>query len=208
MEHKSIFTDVENATVVVKRKGCQGVFVHENLILTAAHCVNFNFDGLMSLGAFSTEEIETSSGEQFKVGPIAVDPISDVAILGPLEDEAFPKEAESFLDFCEHVKPVKLCQSVFEKRKAVDIYVYTHNKSWVSGTATQFGYDEKQLWIETEEQIDKGTSGSPIINNVGELIGVASNFSKDQKKCRGSVIRPHFALPVWVCRMINKGMFS
>jgi hypothetical protein len=59
--------------------------------------------------------------------------------------------------------------------------------------------------VEADEQIESGTSGGPIINDSGDLIGIASNFNfvnELQDKCQGLPPRPHRTLPVWVCQQI------
>ena len=72
---------VAKATVRLTRSGGQGVLVCGNVILTAAHCIGFNLEGGMVLGDFYIEDIETAQG-MLKVGPLAVEPISDIAVLG------------------------------------------------------------------------------------------------------------------------------
>ena len=56
-----------------------------------------------------------------------------------------------------------------------------------------------------EEQIEGGTSGSPIINDTGELIGIVSHVSiinSEGHKSYGLIPRPHLALPVWIYNRI------
>jgi len=68
--------------------------------------------------------------------------------------------------------------------------------------------DAQSLYVEADEQIEGGTSGGPIIDDSGDLVGIVSNFSliaKVQNRSYGSSPRPHLALPVWVCRRIFGG---
>jgi hypothetical protein len=64
--------------------------------------------------------------------------------------------------------------------------------------------------VTAAEQIEGGTSGGPIINAAGELVGIVSVFSYDENAtkvqgqgCTGSASCPHLALPVWVMRLIS-----
>ncbi len=69
--------------------------------------------------------------------------------------------------------------------------------------------------IEPDQAIEGGTSGGPIINDDGELVGIVSNASDvleagitedgipyEGEIGRGSFPYPALALPVWVCRRI------
>ena len=208
MLQESIYTDVAKATVTLLRKGGQGVLVSGNHILTAAHCIDFNCEGWMALGDDSIEKIKTCKGE-LKVAPLAVEPVSDLAVLGSLDDQVFTKEAEDFEKFCEDTKPVPLCRRedfvLFQK---FQVHIYTHKGTWVTGSAMQCREDAQALSVEADQQIEGGTSGGPIINDSGELVGIVSHFSlatEGQHQCWGLTPRPHLALPVWVCRQIFGG---
>ena len=204
MLRENIFTDVAKATVTLLEKGGQGVLVSGNLVITAAHCIDFRCEGEMVLGDYFIEKIKTDERE-LKVTPLAVEPVSDLAVLGSLDDQVFAKEAEDFENFCEHTKPVPLCRTDFELFRKFRVYIYTHKGTWVTGSAMQCCEDAEALSVEADEQIEGGTSGSPIINDLGELVCIVSNFSlaaEAQRKSEGLAPRPHLALPVWVCRRI------
>ncbi len=141
-----------------------------------------------------------------KVAPLAVEAVTDIAVLGSLDGQEFSKEAEDFEKFCEDTKPVPLCRRedfvLFQK---FQVHIYTHKGTWVTGSAMLCREDAQAFSVESDEQIEGGTSGGPIIDDSGELVGIVSNFSMatDAKhKSSGSTPRPHLALPVWVCRRI------
>ena len=56
----------------------------------------------------------------------------------------------------------------------------------------------------TEEQIEGGTSGGPIINDLGQLVGIVSNASDLQEGIAsdGNFPYPSLALPVWICQRL------
>ena len=60
------------------------------------------------------------------------------------------------------------------------------------------------LKVKADEEIEGGTSGGPIIDDSGDLVGIVSVMSlgNEVDGCEGSAPRPHLALPVWVCRLI------
>ena len=68
--------------------------------------------------------------------------------------------------------------------------------------------DTTSLDIQVDKQINPGTSGSPVINDFGEILGIVSHPTiKDSGNtiCEGLIPRPHLSLPVWVYqRIINE----
>jgi len=130
-----MYTDVEKATVTLLRKGGQGVLVSSDLIITAAHCIDVRYEGAMVLDEIFIEKIKTGKKE-LVVTPLAVEPVSDLAVLGAPDYEVFPKEEEDFEEFCEHTKPVPLC-SDFVPFREFKIHIYTHKRTWVTGSAKE-----------------------------------------------------------------------
>lgn len=98
MIEDKIQADIVNATVTLLKKGGRGVLVAGNLIVTAAHCIGFECSGSMVLGDYYIEEIETVQG-RLRVTPRAVEPVSDVAVLGSLDDQEFYKDHSAFEEF-------------------------------------------------------------------------------------------------------------
>lgn len=205
MTLKSIQADVEKAVVTITRNNGRGVFINDNLVITAAHCIRFECNGAMALGDRFIEEIKTAEGKLVKLEPFAVEPVSDIAILGPLDDEDYLEEVENFEMFCEETKPVSMCRSEFEVGKEVPIYIYSKERTWVTGTATQCRKDAETLWLQADQPISGGASGGPVINESGELVSIVSAFSEDclnGSKYYGRNPFPQLALPVWVYRRV------
>jgi hypothetical protein len=204
MLEERIQRQVEKAIIEVLPKGCQGVLVTGEVILTAAHCVHFDIEGSMVLGDFYIEEIRTVHGTM-KGATLAVEPVADIAALGSPDSQEFGEEAEQFDSFCEKTKAVSLHVGNSEPFEPFPVYIHTHKGAWVTGTATQTSSDAKALWIEADEQIEGGTSGSPIVNESGELVGIVSHTSlarEGESRSNGLAPRPHVTLPLWVCRRI------
>lgn len=204
MLKKQIKPNIEKATVSVLKKGGRGVLVNGNFILTAAHCVEFKLDGPMALGEYFIEDIKTVQG-MLKVQPLAIEPISDIAILGPLDDQDAPEEVKDFMAFCESTMPIPLFTTDFELFHKFPVYIYTHKGTWIKGSAYQCVKDAEKLSFEADEQIEYGTSGSPIMNEVGDLVGIISHSSISDTgsgKTDGIFPRPHLTLPIWIVRTI------
>lgn len=207
---------VSNATVGLPRLGGRGVLVKGNLIVTAAHCINFKSDGsLLMIDRFSphsidfVEEIETVGGK-LKVVPWAVEPVHDIAVLGPLDGQAFYDEVLGFDRFCKKVKPLTLFLDTLKYYQKFPIFIYTHNKTWTGGEAINWSIekDHPMINIRTDCDIEGGTSGSPIVNEKGKLVAIVSNAEGFKGNCRkGTAPRPHLALPLWISRFIRRGDF-
>jgi len=194
------FTKIEKATITLVKKGGQGILIKNKMILTASHCVNYSLSGEMMLGNYYVENISTRSGN-LVVSPVCIEPIKDIAILGPVDSQELHNEYRLYDEFCGNTFPVKVCRSKIEVGKKFNIFIYTHKKKWITGKAKLSFPDSPVLWIEVDEQIKGGTSGSAIVNEKGEIVGIVTNASESEKS-DGMAPRPLLTLPVWICRMI------
>ena len=198
-------TSIEKATVTLTKKGGRGVLTTNNLILTAAHCIAFNCEGGMALGDFYVEDIETAAGEKLNVRPLAVEAVADIAVLGALDDKSFPPHmVKPFDRFCEKTKPVPVCANVLALWSELPVYIYTHQGTWIEATAQLMVRDAGAWRIEAKAPIEGGTSGSPIVNKRGELVGIVSNSPEDLPSPDvGAALLPA-ALPLWMWSQISR----
>ena len=67
----------------------------------------------------------------------------------------------------------------------------------MQGKTTQWSEHSPLLTIIFDEPLKGGTSGGPVVNASGELVGIISNSFLVNG---GTASRPHLALPVWVYR--------
>jgi len=199
---KSAFrTKIENATVSIIETVSKGVLIKNNFILTAGHCVNLGLDGYMD--AESAEDyslgIHTWVGG-FRLTPMAIEPISDIAILGGLDDQEHDDEVELFEDFCRRTSPIKVSRDILEVNKKIRIFVFTHELKWISGYAFISSSYSNILILDMDEPLKKGTSGSGVFNENGEIVGIFKKASTDTNT--GLATRPRLTLPVWIARQI------
>jgi hypothetical protein len=81
------------------------------------------------------------------------------------------------------------------------VYILDHGSQWIKGSAQCCKEYSETIDVNAEGQIKGGASGGPIINELGKLVGIISNFSEDDR-CSGQAPRPHLALPVWAVQKI------
>lgn len=208
--------DVAAATVRVRgywsnqEKFGLGVLVGSGLCLTAAHCLEFDNDtgSRLILGERVHFEIQTAGGSVLKAAPLFIESISDIAVLGPLDHYAYDEEwVEGYESFRERTGPVPLWMDEPSRPSSspgageFGIRIRSHEKRWVSGTASVFLAGRPHLWMKTDERIDGRMSGGPIVNDSGELVSVvtaAGGYLGTTNEGHAPLLR--HALPEWLFR--------
>jgi hypothetical protein len=214
------------ATVTLPRINGRGVLVPGDLILTAAHCIEWDRRGKMSLGEPFLVPVQPRSGRPFLLSVYAVDPVSNIAALGEADD--LSDDAEAFEEFRETTQPVPICADDFEPERDVPLHFLTVDGRWASVIGTRHGFTrgpDGQLYLRdwlppdgqlslrlASDRIAGGTSGGPVIDRRGRLVGIISNGSGDEhgdysegNEWHSSMIaRPHLALPRWVWHIIKE----
>ncbi len=195
---------VRQATVKLTKKGGQGVLVPGGFILTAAHCVEWRSEGtMMAVGGHFIEEIGTVDGESLRVRPFALEPVLDIALLGPLDNQEFSDEADAFELFCERTRPVLVRTDEPERSTKFPAFILSHLGPWIKADAQLLRDGEPTLFLESG-RIERGTSGGPVVDAHGHLLGVVSHggHTRGDKTDSGNTPRPHRALPAWAWEAI------
>ncbi len=174
----------------------RGVLVPGEYILTAGHCVAYRLTGEMVLGDYYWQKIKTE-GRELLASPAAVEPLSDIAALS--EPDGQDENGIDFMCWYEEMDPVPVCFDRYDSDTKFVVFIYNHKGEWIKGMAQVFESGSKFLWVEFEQPIEGGTSGSPVVNERGELVGIISSGTD-----HGRVPRPCRALPVWLCDRIKE----
>jgi hypothetical protein len=165
---------IEAATVRLPRFGGQGVIVPGQLVITAAHCVQWDTSGAMALGDEQLEQVE-AGGHTLLAVIYAVEPVADVAVLGPADNQVLPEEADAFEALCGSVDPVCLSQRSFPLFTPFPIFLLSHIGRWITAEAQQVREHGPLLsFSKASEAITGGDSGGPIVTADGLLVGVVS----------------------------------
>ncbi len=219
----------EEATVGLPDRSGQGVLVPGGLVLTAAHCIAFETTGGMALtgGDEYLERVKPRTGGAIRLRVVAVEPVADIAVLGAPDGQILHADASAFESFVAATTPVSLSADDFESETGVEVHVLTGDRAWVPGRAKRhgFGPPDGVAWIYAASRIERGTSGGPVVNEAGELVGlvswssgevVSTNLELDRLESwdgkgeseaggggsSGRLARPYLALPCWALRHI------
>jgi hypothetical protein len=192
------------ATVWLPKLRGQAVLVPGGCILTAAHCVEWSGDGAMVLGDYFLETVVTQDGRKFRASVCAVEPVADVAALAAADCQTFWDDFNAFERFAAGVRPVPLFTQALEPRKPVTVEVLTHKGKWLTGTAVRHDIPGPlpcgSLWLELASRTEAGTSGGPVVDKAGRLLGLVSNCPEcDHGLGYPSLMpAPYLALPRWL----------
>lgn len=192
---------VESATVWLKNRGGQGVLVPGGYILTAAHCVEWDTEGGMALGDYHFEPLRTASGASLVGSVCAVEPVADIAVLMAPDGQALRDESEAFEEWSEATAPVPLAERTLKRGDSVGVQVLTHKREWIAGTITRYDFASlpgATICLAAEHHIEAGTSGSPVVNDAGALVGLVSNYTEDDENHCGEIPVARLALPKWI----------
>lgn len=193
--------EIIDATVRLTEGG-QGVLVEGNVILTAAHCINGSTENAGIPNGGLIVEVETTKGKLLTT-LIAIEQICDIAALGPPGNQVGPKECLAYREFCEATKQVEICPDEYELFETIPITIRSHRSTWINGVAHQDQPHANRLVVVVNGQVERGTSGGPILNQYFELVGLVSFFSDNGDECDGLAPRPHLALPNWLVREMS-----
>ena len=192
--------EVVAATVRLPRVNALGVYVGGGFILTAAHCVNYRVEGAMALGDLFLERVKTPMGELVAT-VVAVEPVADIAVLGPPDDQMLFHEAQEYEQFCEQTKPVALCGRRKGYYGKIPVHILSPSLKWIAGTANVVRPGRPTSFVSAAREVRSGASGGPIIDDAAALVGLTSIFSVPARPGGandGPAPRPRFALPSWV----------
>lgn len=202
------------ATVNLPTKSGQGVLVPGGFVLTAAHCVTWSAEGGMALGDHALEAVRPASGETFRAEVVAVEPIADIAVLAQPDDQVFDADSDAFARWCESAQPVELSFETLKANTSRQVFIYSHHGTWIAATVRRYGMPgaptSGRVFIEATQQIEGGTSGGPIVDAEGRLVGLVSFSNElddnDDEPCTGMLPLVHLALSAWVLGRIKSAM--
>lgn len=205
--NENIRRRVKAATVAIGQPdgqwGGQGVVVFGGYILTAAHCLPWSrgrelwFDDVVTVEFRSRDRV-------YKSQVLAIEPVADIAILGPLDS---PKAIDYYEAWYDGQEPLLICERTWKTFQEFPIWLYTHLGTWIGGRAKFCAEGTAKLSAVTDEQVMGGTSGGPIVDETGALVGLVSvaadqHDDDPEDEPAGMAPFPSLALPRWAVAKI------
>lgn len=187
---------VEAATVQLPDKGGQGVLVRAGFILTAMHCIDWNLTEGLVLGDHHPLQVKTRSGDAFKVQPAYADVVSDMAALHEMDNQEFPADADAFGAWRDLTTPLDVSAWMPGPGESRPAHVLSHLGDWIAAAVTNPSHAKHTFAtyvLETDSDIRGGTSGGPVVDQDGRLLGVVSNGTR-----AGLIPLVRTTMPAWI----------
>jgi len=126
-----------------------------------------------------------------------VDPVANLAVLGPVDDEEDYDEVQAYDELVEPLDPLPLGSLAFTAEN--EAWMLALDGRWFRCRVSSLG---RTLWIsEAQDDIRRGMSGSPIMLSSGHAVGVVS-ISREVPGAAGSEGGPNpllaAQLPCWL----------
>ncbi len=158
----------------------RGRWPYERIIITAAHCLHRLPTGF---GIGFVEErtygkLLAGLGQKVAVGAaecLFVDPVSDLAVLGPPDSQVFDEESDAYAALVEDLEPLVVSAVITDRDVEQRAWMLSLAGDWFSCMVKHHG---GPWWPAVCAQpIEGGMSGSPILDDAGAAIGVVTASS-------------------------------
>jgi S1-C subfamily serine protease len=150
----------------------------------------------MALGVYPIERIETKEGLLLSMQVVAAEPVADIAVLAEPNNQAYYHEADAFRKFCKATAGVLIRSEELPLDEPVNVHILTHENEWIAASATRL--PGGIVSIDSKSPIRGGTSGGPVVDDSGHLVGVISHASEGDQDCVGAIPVVFQALPRWL----------
>lgn len=174
----------------------QGVVVAE-YVLTAAHCLPMPESDVL-LADQTYVRVRRPDGKIGTMQAVFIDAAGDVAALAAIDDDPF---------FLDGIDPMPISfewsgATVFEHRPRLPGQYFAHDAGAVDMQWCEINLGMANLW--PSRPINGGTSGGPIVNAEGLLIGIIRDSHRSAGESEVSTFRLlGAALPPWLTASIE-----
>jgi hypothetical protein len=179
----------------------RGILLESGFVLTSATCVEYNSNAITCFaeGYEYVQQIVVYGGMVLSTTPWMIDPVSDIALLGPMHADYHPTSTFE-LDFSfNETEPLPLfCDSM--ELLGMSIQIENIHGDWVGGNVYLQSRWPHRLRLRVNEKASNLYAGSPVFTGSGKLVGVAPRFVEGSKIHPGSeayMAIAHVALPPW-----------
>jgi hypothetical protein len=177
--HPTFDRDAARRSIVaVGPKDGRGFVVDINdkrLIITAGHCLpRLPIPGPIDTAELTFFEVLGLLEEELQVAAecLFVDPVSDLAVLGPPDDQQLPKECDAYEGLMASAVPLPIGDVQGEPGDDLDGWLCSLAGEWFK---CRLSHNRGSLWVsQAGLGVVGGMSGSPILRNDGVAVGVVS----------------------------------
>lgn len=202
------------ATLSMPHAGGRAVVMRGGLIVTATHCLETmgaeSWAGSAALGEYHIERLVAHDGSEFVAQVLAAEAISDIAVLGPLDDQEAPDHAQRYADVLAKLPSLPLVERLPRVGSTTPLWVRNAAGDLVQGemeVTSSLVVGRGMFSIRSTTPVDSGSSGGPVITKSGRLLGVVSNsFGTPLGEVHVSSLHlACMALPPWAITHIRRG---
>ena len=114
-------------------------------------------------------------------------------------------DAEAFEVFREATRAVPVSAKALAEGTQARLHLLTHHGTWIDASMrgpSAWAIPSGRAWLEAKKPIEGGTSGGPVVDDSGRLVGLVSFSNGGPAPWSGMMPRPHLALPGWVWTQI------
>ncbi len=95
-----------------------------------------------------------------------------IAVIGCHDAGDAFEESPEFDRVAKSVDGLTLCNGEFPIGEEFPVHIFTHQHEWISGHAARWAEPGATLFVKTKPTVPGGTSGSAIVNDNGEVVGI------------------------------------
>jgi len=187
-----------------KRATGLGVFTDQGVILTAAHCLPESDADDPYRSSTPVTVTAVKSGASATALVQCMDPCMDVAVLADTTLRGGGLTGPARAEYLNAVKTLTgsaISLDAIQFDKATRVYIYTHTKKWVSGKISCHSAESPHLNLSIDMRyppIGSGTSGSPVFDSRGLVIGLVCESPDREEDRSAGVVRLSMAMPGWL----------
>lgn len=196
---------VKASTLSMPKTSGRAVVTRGGLIVTAAHClasINQNtWAGGAVLGDHHFEELIAEDGRKFWAQVKVAEAVNDIAVLG----EPTAPDAGPYAEIVGSISGLTL-YSQFGRDRMLPVWLRQKSGAPICAEVNFEFYDGcGQAMARSTKVADPGSSGGPIVDRRGRLLGIVSNSIEGvlHSECHWPVYLAAEILPRWVVRLMR-----